>query len=197
VLPNKSVEKIEEDKITLSERSDGQSTHQFDVPADIVILTSGTETNPLVKALDVEKSNFGKIIVDKNLKVKSCINIYAAGDCAQIDGVLLPSTAQVAMQQAQVLAKNIAIECSSSSNKKLDSFQYMPLGEMLTLGFKEASVSGLSGLVQIDGPAAALARRIVYAIRMPTPTQTINALLYAGVSTASKIAASLRDELKP
>lgn len=188
------MEKIENDKIILSERSNGESSYQFDVPTDIVILTSGTETNPLVKALDVEKSSFGKIIVERNLKVKGCGNIYAAGDCTQVDGVLLPSTAQVAIQQAQTLANNIAVECSSSSTKNLQNFQYMPLGEMLTLGFKEASVSGLGGLIQIDGPTAALARRVAYAIRMPTPTQTINALLYAGVSTASKIAASLRDD---
>lgn len=186
VLSEKSVEQILPNSITLSEMKDGKKVFEFNVPADIIILTSGSEPNSLVKSLDFGKSKYGRILVNKTLQVQNTKNVYASGDCCEVDGVPLPSTAQVAMQQSQTIANNIAEEITSKS-PKLQEFNYMSLGEMLTLGFKEASITGLNGLVKIDGPTAALARRIAYAVRMPTPTQTVTALLYAGVSTASKI----------
>jgi NADH dehydrogenase FAD-containing subunit len=57
---------------------------------------------------------------------------------------------------------------------------------MLTLGNTNAAVTSLNGLVQLQGPLAAVARRLVYAVRMPTPGQQVNALFSAARSQATK-----------
>mmetsp|Transcript_13057 Transcript_13057/g.25315 ORF Transcript_13057/g.25315 Transcript_13057/m.25315 type:complete len:81 (+) Transcript_13057:329-571(+) len=48
--------------------------------------------------------------------------------------------------------------------------RYANLGEMLSLGGAEASLSSL-GVFNFEGPVASAARRAVYAARMPTASQ--------------------------
>eukprot|EP00978_Attheya_sp_CCMP212_P047457 scaffold421377_cov55-Attheya_sp.AAC.1 len=48
---------------------------------------------------------------------------------------------------------------------------------MMTLGSDDATISGLEGLVNLSGEAASVLRRLVYAIRMPTPQQGFSAVL--------------------
>jgi hypothetical protein len=47
---------------------------------------------------------------------------------------------------------------------------------MFTLGNTDAALTSLNGLVQLQGPVAALARRLVYGVRMPTGAQRATAL---------------------
>ena len=77
---------------------------------------------------------------------------------------------------------------------KLKKFAFVPLGEMLTLGSLDASITGLGGLFKLSGPIAALTRRAVYAVRMPTSQQRIKAATTGsllGALTLLKIGASL------
>jgi len=53
---------------------------------------------------------------------------------------------------------------------KLLPFSYLNLGEMMTLGTNDATISTLGG-IELSGPAASWLRRLVYAVRMPTPGQ--------------------------
>ena len=63
---------------------------------------------------------------------------------------------------------------------------------MLTLGATmDAAVTGLGGLVRLDGLPAALARRVVYAYRMPTKEQSVNALLGAGLGLSGNLLSAL------
>ena len=64
---------------------------------------------------------------------------------------------------------------SEPSQRLLEKFTYVPLGEMLTLGGTNAAVNGLNENVKFSGPSAAAARRLVYSYRMPTPTQGLTA----------------------
>ena len=84
------------------------------------------------------------------------------------------------MQQAEIVANNLWT-CANSNTEPnfmmLESFQFVPLGEMLTLGKKDASVYSLGGLVELNGPLAAISRRLVYAARMPTNAQKVSALI--------------------
>lgn len=79
---------------------------------------------------------------------------------------------------------------------ELDSFVYVPLGEMLTLGSVDAALSGLGGVVRLQGPLAALARRAVYALRMPTASQRVEAAVSAGVSSLAFAVTSLGSALR-
>jgi NADH dehydrogenase FAD-containing subunit len=58
---------------------------------------------------------------------------------------------------------------------------------MLTLGDTDASINSMGGWVRMSGILAALFRRLIYAYRMPTLTQTLRALLSAGVATTRKV----------
>ena len=192
-LPNIAVLQVHENRLTLVNRNEKEISKQFDVAADLVVLASGVAPSSLISNLNCTKyEQNGKILIDSTLLVKGMTNVYSAGDCAQIDGVLIPSTAQVAMQQSETVAKNIMHQINKVPVTQLEKFSYLPLGEMVSLGFKEASISSLGGLVELDGPLAALGRRLIYAARMPTSTQTITAILSAGLSTAGNIASKIQ-----
>ena len=45
----------------------------------------------------------------------------------------------------------------------------------------------IGGLVRLSGPVASIARRAVYAIRMPTNKQKVNAVVNAGITTATSV----------
>ena len=62
---------------------------------------------------------------------------------------------------------------------------------MLTFGSADGAVSGLNGLVAVQGPLATLSRRLVYALRMPTPQQQATALLSQGVSGLLTVAGEM------
>jgi NADH:ubiquinone reductase (non-electrogenic) len=124
------------------------------------------------------------LVTGSDLKVSGQTNVFALGDCARCRKVPYAATAQVAMQQAPVAAWNVYATLHNLENKnnaqddlKLLPFQYLALGEMMTLGSDDATISGLEGLVNLSGEAASVLRRLVYAIRMPTPQQGFSAVL--------------------
>lgn len=90
------------------------------------------------------------------------------GDLAAVSGSgeepasQLPPTAQVAFQQAPVVARNVLQGLTGEGG---GPFVWNDLGEMLSLGRGEASLTG-SGLTLAGAPAFAL-RRLAYLTRLP------------------------------
>jgi NADH dehydrogenase len=74
----------------------------------------------------------------------------------------LPTTAQVAFQQAPVVAANLL---RSLRGEPLQTFRWNDLGEMLSLGKGEAAVTGAG--ITLAGPAAFQVRRLAYLARLP------------------------------
>ena len=66
------------------------------------------------------------------------------------------------MQQGSLVAKNII---SSRKGNELKPFQFEDLGEMLSLGIGNASITGYG--ITLSGPLAFDIRRLAYLIRMP------------------------------
>ena len=202
----------------------------FIMDTDLVVITAGMQPNKLIQELELPKDmRSGRLIVDRTLRchhagttstldddndddMMASTALWAIGDCAYIEGEQVPSTAQAAMQQADILSANLITTASantltSSTSKgitaidgqltrsdKLKEFSFVPLGEMLTLGSLDASITGLGGLFKLSGPAAALARRAVYAARMPTNQQRVKAAAtggFLGALTLIKKGASL------
>ena len=121
----------------------------------------------------LKKDRFGRLIVTPTLQCLNHPNIFAIGDCSTIQKYrsssndssniidTLPKTAQVAMQQSDTLAKNIyrrtqlypktidnttayaKIHHTMSPPGELESFRYLPLGEMLSLGTTDAAITSL------------------------------------------------------
>lgn len=81
----------------------------------------------------------GRIICDGSMHVKGMDSIYAAGDIAITSEEAYPDghpqLAQVAMQQAKLIAKNIAADVE---NKPEGTFKYKDLGSMATIGRNRA-----------------------------------------------------------
>ena len=83
----------------------------------------------------------GRVIVDHHNLVKGYQNIYAIGDVAAMITEEYPNAhpgvAQVALQQAKNLSKNII---NIINNRKLKAFKYFDMGSMATVGRNKAVV---------------------------------------------------------
>ena len=158
------------------------------LPSDLVIATLGVAQSPVVQALPLEKDRFGRVLTSRSLRAKSDPNLFALGDCSCVEGESVPSTAQAAMQQSDIVVANVMLslaEPAAVAEASLRKFSFVPLGEMLTLGTKDAAVTSLAGLVELDGLVASVGRRLVYALRMPTPQQSLTALVSSSVVMAA------------
>ncbi len=136
------------------------------IPAEIVMWTVGNQVSPAVKDFGLPLNSQGKISVSEQLQVTDFPDIFALGDAAAMidsEGKSTPTNAQAAFQQADYVAWNV---WSSLTERPLLAFQYTDLGEMMTLGTDNAVLSGMG--IQLDGPLAYLARRLVYLYRLPT-----------------------------
>ena len=136
------------------------------IPAEIVMWTVGNQVSPVINHFELPLTAQGKISVTEMLQVTDNPEIFALGDAAAIvdgEGKSTPTTAQAAFQQSDFVAWNV---WSSLTDRPLLPFRYTNLGEMMTLGHNNAVLSGLG--VQLDGPLAYLARRLVYLYRLPT-----------------------------
>jgi demethylphylloquinone reductase len=158
-----SVSEVSETEIAL-DYQEGSDT----IPVDIVMWTVGNRFSKLIQKLPLDRRlPSGEINVERTLQVKTRPEIFAIGDlagCLDADGTPLPATAQVAYQQAHYCALNI---WASLTNHRLIPFQYIPLGEFISLGVDNAAMS-MFNKIPIDGMPAYVARRFAYLLRMPT-----------------------------
>ncbi len=133
------------------------------LPVELVLWTVGTKVPDLITSLELEKTpHTHKLKVNQFLQVENKQNIFALGDIVSTPEAV-PSNAQVALQQADYCAWNV---WATLTDKPLLPFRYLPLGEMLTLGIDEATLSGLG--VNLEGTLGHLTRRLVYLYRLPT-----------------------------
>ncbi|MUG99056.1 NAD(P)/FAD-dependent oxidoreductase [Scytonema sp. UIC 10036] len=158
------VESIGQDSISLEYKN------QIDtIPVDLVIWTVGTRVSPVVRNLPIKQNQRGQISVISTLQVEDHAEIFAVGDladCRDADSQQVPATAQAAFQQADYAAWNI---WATLTNRPLLPFRYQYLGEMMTLGIDNATLTGLG--VKLNGPLAYAARRLAYLYRLPTLDQ--------------------------
>lgn len=107
----------------------------------------------------------GRLLCEADLRLQGQERVFVAGDLAHLPGdadAPPPTTAQVAFQQAPLLADNLM---RSLAGEPLQPFCWNDLGEMLSLGKGDACLTG-SGLT-LAGPAAWQLRRITYLSRLP------------------------------
>lgn len=142
------------------------------IPVDLVIWTVGIKPSPWLEGLSIEKSSRGFINTNSYLQVLNSQEIYALGDiadCLDAENKQVPKTAQVAIQQADYCAWNIWASCTG---RPLLPFRYQNLGEIMTLGVDNATLTGLG--LKIDGSLAHTVRRLVYLYRLPTRKHKLN-----------------------
>jgi NADH dehydrogenase len=167
------VEAVEAEAITLRCHPDGDSpAHAETLAVRAVVWTAGLSFRaPRIDPAPACDSR-GRLICGPDLRLREHLDLFVAGDlAAPVDpqdtagegpGPTAPSTAQVAFQQAPVLAANLI---RSLAGEPLEPFHWNDLGEMMSLGVGEASLTAAG--VTLAGPAAYQLRRLAYLTRLP------------------------------
>jgi len=83
----------------------------------------------------------------------------------QEDGRIVPPTAQAAIQEGHLVAKNV-IKTIDGEND-LEEFEYKPLGQLVELG-SDFAVNEVMG-VRFSGLLAAVFWRMTYLVRLNSP----------------------------
>ena len=110
----------------------------------------------------------GKILINSKLQVLGYDNVFSIGDIALDLEQPSLGTAQVAMQQGELLAQNIM---ALIENKALTAFRFADRGEMLSMGIGEATITGMG--LTVSGSTAFQIRRIAYLSKFPDLSLTI------------------------
>ena len=105
------------------------------------------------------------MIVEPPLQVRNHPNVFTTCDIASYPDVppTLAGTAQLALQQAHLCARNVR---ASLTGDELKTKHFVELGEALSLGTEHAAV--LSAGKVMAGPLARQARFAMYTARLPT-----------------------------
>ena len=112
------------------------------IPAETVIWVSGIKANNIDGIPAESIGHAGRILVDRFNRVKGLKDVYAIGDQCIVEGDEAypyghPQLAQVAIQQAKTLAKNLIRQENGETEQP---FSYHNLGTMATIGRKKAVV---------------------------------------------------------
>jgi NADH dehydrogenase len=135
-----------------------------------VVWTAGIRPNTKLEDLDLPLTERDGVVVDERLRVPGRPGVWAIGDSAAIpqgDGNLAPPTAQAAVQEGRVAARNVLAAIDGREDDGLEKFQYRPLGQLVELGSRFA-VNEVMG-VRFSGFTAALFWRAVYLSKLESP----------------------------
>lgn len=110
------------------------------IPAETVVWVSGIRANSIEGLPQASIGHAGRILTDSKNMVKGMDNVFAIGDQSLVEGdkeypLGHPQLAQVAIQQANNVARNII---HMEKGEPLETFSYKNLGVMATIGRKKA-----------------------------------------------------------
>jgi NADH:ubiquinone reductase (H+-translocating) len=104
------------------------------LPTRTVVWTAGVAPHPSLRRLSLPLDGHGRVPVDEYLRVQDSDSVWAVGDCAAAPdprGGLYPPTAQHAVRQGPVAARNIAAELGVGSARR---FEYRGNASFVNLG---------------------------------------------------------------
>lgn len=136
------------------------------LPSHLTLWAVGTQPHPWLGPQVVPHNSSGQRITHRSLQLIGYENVFLLGDGADVrdrKNRPAPNTAQAAFQAANRVAANIA---AMTQGRPLKAFNYLHLGDMLTLGIGEAGLWSFG--ITLGGTAAAFCRRGIYIFRMPT-----------------------------
>jgi NADH:ubiquinone reductase (H+-translocating) len=146
------------------------------ISTENVIWTAGNRPNLGIEADGLPVDERTGIKVDEYLRVEGYQNVWAIGDCAAVadiregqDGKVVPPTAQAAVQQGHVVARNVL--ATIDGREDLVRFEYRPLGQLVELG-SDFAVNEVMG-VRFTGLVAAIFWRMTYLVRLNSPQSKV------------------------
>ncbi len=143
-----------------------------EIPTENVIWTAGNRPNVGIEADGLPVDERNGIKTDGYLRVEGYEDLWAIGDCAAVvdireeNGKMVPPTAQAAVQQGHVVARNI-IASIDGREDELEEFEYRPMGQLVELG-SDFAVNEVMG-VRFTGLTAAIFWRMAYLFRLNSP----------------------------
>ncbi len=161
--------------VAVSERGATLSTGQ-EIAARTVVWTAGVKPSPVVAQLGLPLDREGRVLADSTMRVdhpagasaeQQANLVWAIGDCAAVPdagrpGEVCPPTAQHAIRQGRLVAKNIA---ATLSGGKPRPFRYRTKGVVAELGRNKAVAITLG--VRWSGFPAWLIARTYHLLLMP------------------------------
>lgn len=139
---------------TTARLSDGET-----VPTRTVVWTAGVRPTPVIAELGLQLGEGGRLAVDQTLRCSGHENVWAIGDAAAVDdparpGNVCPPTAQHAIRQGRLVARNVAASLGSGEVRR---FRYKTRGVFVDMG-KSDAVASTMGIRWRGLPAWFLAR---------------------------------------
>jgi NADH:ubiquinone reductase (H+-translocating) len=140
--------------------------HNVPIPCRTLVWTAGTVPSPLIFSLPCPKER-GRIVVNQFLQVPDWPDVWAAGDCAFVPdirnpGQSHPPTAQHAIREGKIVARNIAAALSGRPGKP---FSFKTIGLLASLG-RRTGVARIFGF-NFSGFFAWWMWRTVYLSKLP------------------------------
>jgi NADH dehydrogenase len=153
VLTSTTIERVSASSVELS-------TGEV-VPTRTVTWTAGVKPHPVVGRLGLPLDGGGRLRTDRYCQVEGFDDVWAIGDAAAVpdparSGQPSPPTAQHALRQARVVARNVAAALGGGTAPKR-AFRYKTLGVFVDMGRHQAVAETL-GIKWRGFPAWFLAR---------------------------------------
>jgi NADH dehydrogenase len=144
------------------------------IDTENVVWTAGNRPNQTVQDLGLPYDERTGIKVDLTLRVEGHSDVWSVGDCAAVqdvhqEGAIVPPTAQAAIQQGHLVARNVLKTIDGEGD--LGEFEYKPLGQLVELGSNFA-VNEVMG-VRFTGMIAAVFWRMAYLVRLNSPQSKV------------------------
>jgi len=106
------------------------------ISAGTIVWAAGVQASAAAEWLGAEHDKFGRVFVERDLRVPGHDNVFAIGDTANAPGAdcrALPGVAPVAKQQGQYVAARIL-------GRRIQAFVYRDYGNLATIGRKRAVI---------------------------------------------------------
>jgi len=155
---NTRVKSMTEDNVCLA--------HDVPIPCRTLVWTAGTVPSPLISPLPCAKER-GRIVVNQFLQVPDWPDVWAVGDCTFVPdirnpGKSHPPTAQHAIREGKIVARNIA---AALSGRPLASFSFKTIGLLASIG-RRTGVARIFGF-NFSGFFAWWMWRTIYLSKLP------------------------------
>ena len=163
VMTKTDVVAVEADSVIVENRRGTKVLH-----SQLTLWAVGTQPREWIGKQPVPTNEQGQKLTRRSLQLLDYDNVFVLGDGAiaqsrDSDSQIAPNTAQAAYQAASRVAKNLS---AIAQGRQPQAFRYLHLGNMLTLGIGDAGVWSFG--IAIGGKLAAICRRGIYILRMPT-----------------------------
>jgi NADH dehydrogenase len=135
------------------------------IPARTLVWTAGTSPSPILEPLPCKKER-GRLVVNEYMEVPGWPSVWALGDCAVVPdprtGHPYPPTAQHAMRQGRILAKNVE---AAILGRRRTPFVFSTIGLLAAIG-RRTGVAQILG-VNFSGFIAWFLWRTIYLSKLP------------------------------